>query len=119
MSELEISETPQMLSDFADSISYIRLSEEPLLPEIALTFHLYVDKNENIYIKKAALSTNIIQRGIYQIALQCGARTERRSYYRLETSFTIQNNNFMLVNNYGVNFKQYSLEGTYMGDFAR
>lgn len=52
MSELEISETPQMLSDFADSISYIRLSEEPLLPEIALTFHLYVDKNENIYIRR-------------------------------------------------------------------
>ena len=37
---------PKCCPDFADSISYIRLSEEPLLPEIALTFHLYVDKNE-------------------------------------------------------------------------
>ena len=92
MSELEISETPQMLSDFADSISYIRLSEEPLLPEIALTFHLYVDKNENIYIKEGSLVYKYNPKGEFIKSL-FNVGQGPRSYYRLETLFTIQNNN--------------------------
>ena len=93
MSELEISETPQMLSDFADSISYIRLSEEPLLPEIALTFHLYVDKNENIYIKEGSLVYKYNPKGEFINRSSMWGKDRKRSYYRLETLFTIQNNN--------------------------
>ena len=117
MSELEISETPQMLSDFADSISYIRLSEEPLLPEIALTFHLYVDKNENIYIKEGSLGYKYNPKGEYIKSLFNVGQGPKEVILPFGDPVYNSEQQFMLVNNYGVNFKQYSLEGTYMGDF--
>ena len=117
MSELEISETPQMLSDFADSISYIRLSEEPLLPEIALTFHLYVDKNENIYIKEGSLVYKYNPKGEFIKSLFNVGQGPKEVILPFGDPVYNSEQQFMLVNNYGVNFKQYSLEGTYMGDF--
>ena len=50
LSEVEFSHEPQCLSEFADSIEYIMLSDSVLLPDI---FHLrwLLDKDDNIYIE--------------------------------------------------------------------
>ena len=49
LSEVEFSHEPQCLSEFADSIEYIMLSDNVLLPDM---FHLrwLLDKDDNIYI---------------------------------------------------------------------
>ena len=49
LSEVEFSHEPQCLSEFADSIEYIMLSDDVLLPDM---FHLrwLLDKDDNIYI---------------------------------------------------------------------
>ena len=50
LSEVEFSHEPQCLSEFADSIEYIMLSDDVLLPDM---FHLrwLLDKDDNIYIE--------------------------------------------------------------------
>lgn len=50
LSEVEFSHEPQCLSEFADSIEYIMLSDNVLLPDM---FHLrwLLDKDDNIYIE--------------------------------------------------------------------
>ena len=50
LSEVEFSNEPQSLSEFADSIEYILLSDDVLLPDL---FHLrwLLDKDDNIYIE--------------------------------------------------------------------
>ena len=49
LTEIEFSSTPQPLSDFVESIEYIKLSEEPLVTDVVFT-RLSEDKNENLYL---------------------------------------------------------------------
>lgn len=53
LTDVEYSETPQLLSDFVDSIEYIRLSDQPLIPDTRkvrlsedVQGNLYLDFNE-------------------------------------------------------------------------
>ena len=50
LTEIEFSSTPQPLSDFVESIEYIKLSEEPLVTD-AVLIDMAVDKDENLYLK--------------------------------------------------------------------
>jgi len=49
LTEIEYSSTPQPLSDFVESIEYIKLSEEPLVTDVVFT-RLSEDKNGNLYL---------------------------------------------------------------------
>ena len=49
ISDVEYSATPQPLSDFVESIEYIKLSEEPLVTDVVLT-RLSEDNNGNLYL---------------------------------------------------------------------
>ena len=49
LSEVEYSTSPQPLSDFVESIEYIKLSEEPLVADAILT-RLSEDKKGNLYL---------------------------------------------------------------------
>ena len=49
LTEIEFSSTPQPLSDFVESIEYIKLSEEPLVTDVVFT-RLSEDKNGNLYL---------------------------------------------------------------------
>ena len=49
LTEIEFSSTPQPLSDFVESIEYIKLSEEPLVTDVVLT-RLSEDNNGNLYL---------------------------------------------------------------------
>ena len=49
LTEVEYSESPQPLSDFVESIEYIKLSEEPLVTDVVLT-SLSEDNNGNLYL---------------------------------------------------------------------
>ena len=56
LSEVEFSHEPQCLSEFADSIEYIMLSDDVLLPDM---FHLrwLLDKENNIIIDHGNIDT--------------------------------------------------------------
>lgn len=49
LTEVEYSESPQPLSDFVESIEYIKLSEEPLVTD-ARSINLAEDKKGNLYL---------------------------------------------------------------------
>ena len=49
LTEIEFSSTPQPLSDFVESIEYIKLSEEPLVTDVVHT-SLSEDNNGNLYL---------------------------------------------------------------------
>lgn len=50
LSELDFSDEPQRLSEFADSLSYIRLSDEPLLPDLLTIEQIAMDDSGYIYV---------------------------------------------------------------------
>ena len=50
LSEAEYSEEPQLLSDFVESIEYIKFSEEPLIPDLVLHIRLRIMKEICIWI---------------------------------------------------------------------
>lgn len=49
LTEVEYSESPQLLSDFVESIEYIKLSEDPLVTD-ARKINLFEDKKGNFYL---------------------------------------------------------------------
>ena len=54
LSEVEYSEEPQLLSDFVESIEYIKFSEEPLVPDMTCVIednkgNIYLDTPNDIY----------------------------------------------------------------------
>ena len=49
LTEIEYSESPQPLSDFVESIEYIKLSEEPLVTDVRL-INIAEDKKGNLYL---------------------------------------------------------------------
>ena len=49
LTEMGYSESPQLLSDFVESIEYIKLSEDPLVTD-ARIINLFEDKKGNFYL---------------------------------------------------------------------
>ncbi len=118
LSELEFSDTPQCLSEFADSISYIRLSEEPLLRDLGLTT-LYLDRNNNIYIDDR-LIYKYTPKGEFVKSLFRFGQGPEEVIQKLGSGIYNSEEESVLVNNYGSeSFRKYSLNGDFLDDISK
>lgn len=119
MSEMKFSDTPQCLSEFADSIGYIRLSEEPLIPDIAYLVDIYVDNNENIYISKDHIYKFSPNGKFIKSLFKIGQGPEEITLKLGRPVFSL-NEASVLVNNYGSeSFRKYSLDGEYQENITK
>lgn len=115
LSEVEYSENPQLLSDFVESIEYIKLSEEPLIPDARLVFlaednekNLYIDFSNNIY---KYTPTGEYMKTLLKIGQGPGeiAKKNRRSAFNLDEGY-------VLVTDYGkLDYCKFTLNGDFIG----
>lgn len=115
LSEAEYSEEPQLLSDFVESIGYIKFSEEPLIPDLVFTYpvednegNLYLDSSNGIhkYTPSGQYVKSLFKKGQGpgELASKIG-----RSIFNIEK-------NYVLVTDYGkMDYQKFSLNGDFLG----
>lgn len=116
LSEVEYSDEPQLLSDFVESIEYIKLSEEPLISDIWNTHivedstgYLYIDDN---FIYKYTPEGRFVK-PLFKKGQGPGEIFQKNTpgVYNLEE-------NYVVVKNYSAGYNKYTLEGEFIDHFT-
>lgn len=114
LSEVEFSNEPQCLSEFADSIEYIMLSDDVLLPDM---FHLrwLLDKENNIIIDHGNIDKFTPNGKHIKSLLRFGQGPGEVNGMKLSSSYDLDNN-FVYVRSYGaMEYYKFTLDGEYAG----
>ena len=114
LSEVEFSHEPQLLSEFADSIEYIMLSDDVLLPDM---FHLrwLLDKENNIIIDHGNIDKFTPDGKHIKSLLRFGQGPGEVNGMKLSSSYDLDNN-YVYVRSYGaMDYAQFTLDGEYAG----
>ncbi|MBQ8443561.1 MAG: hypothetical protein IJX29_10210 [Bacteroides sp.] len=120
LSEVEFSHEPQCLSEFADSIEYIMLSDDVLLPDM---FHLrwLLDKDDNIYIEHGNIEKFTPDgkhiKSLLKIGQGPGEIANKLS--NVYAAFNL-NDNYVYVPDHGkTDFAKFTLNGDYLGKVTK
>ena len=120
LSEVEFSHEPQCLSEFADSIEYIMLSDDVLLPDM---FHLrwLLDKDDNIYIEHGNIEKFTPEgkhvKSLLKIGQGPGEIANKLS--NVYAAFNL-NDNYVYVPDHGkTDFAKFTLNGDYLGKVTK
>lgn len=120
LSEVKFSHEPQCLSEFADSIEYIMLSDDVLLPDM---FHLrwLLDKENNIYIEHDNIEKFGPDGKYIKSLLRFGQGPgEITSKFSSEYTTFDFDNNYMYVLDHGKwNYFKFTLDGEYIGKIGK
>ncbi|ADV42831.1 hypothetical protein [Bacteroides helcogenes] len=115
LSDVEYSESPQLLSDFVESIEYIKLSEEPLIPDIFTTY-LAGDNKGNIYVDAIGDIYKYDSTGAYIKSLFKKGQGPDEVAQKIGRSVFNIDKNYVLVNDYGkVDYCKFTLDGIFTG----
>ena len=114
LSEVKFSHEPQCLSEFADSIEYIMLSDDVLLPDM---FHLrwLLDKENNIIIDHGNIDKFTPDGKHIKSLLRFGQGPGEVNGMKLSAAYDLDNN-YVYVKSYGaMDYAQFTLDGEYAG----
>ena len=114
LSEVEFSNEPQCLSEFADSIEYIMLSDDVLFPDM---FHLrwLLDKENNIIIDHGNIDKFTPDGKHIKSLLRFGQGPGEVNGMKLSAAYDLDNN-YVYVKSYGaMDYAQFTLDGEYAG----
>ena len=110
---IEYSENPLPLSLFVDSIEYIRIEDEPLIPDL-WNVHINEDENGCIYLDAGFIykydSNGNFIKSLYNI----GQGAEEVTVKNQPSVFDVSNNLVYVPNN-GIRYNVYTLDGEYIG----
>jgi lipoprotein len=113
LSEVEYSEEPQLLSDFVESIEYIKFSEEPLVPYLTC---LAEDNKGNIYLDTPNDIYKYTPTGAYVKSLFKKGQGPGEVANKLSGSVFNIDGDYVLVRDYGKSdYCKFTLDGTFMG----
>ena len=118
LSEVEFSHEPQCLSEFADSIEYIMLSDDVLLPDM---FHLrwLLDKENNIIIDHGNIDKFTPDGKHIKSLLRFGQGPGEVNGMKLSSSYDLDNN-YVYVRSYGaMEYYKFTLDGEYAGKMVK
>ena len=115
LSEAEYSEEPQLLSDFVESIDYIKFSEEPLIPDLVFTYP--VEDNEgNLYLDSSDGIHKYTPSGQYVKSLFKKGQGPGEIAFKIGKSIFNIDKNYVLVTDYGrMDYQKFSLNGDFLG----
>ena len=119
LSEVEFSHEPQCLSEFADSIEYIMLSDDVLLPDM---FHLrwLLDKENNIIIEHSNIEKFTPDGKHIKSLLRFGQGPGEVNGMKLSEAAFDFDNNYVYVRSYGaMDYYKFTLDGEYAGKVAK
>ena len=117
LTEIEFSSTPQPLSDFVESIEYIKLSEEPLVTD-AKKVNVAEDKNGNLYLDVPGGLLKYAPDGTFIKNLVKIGKGPGEIAMKLGTIFNMDRD-FMLISAYGVDYPKINLNGEWLGRVKR
>lgn len=110
---IEYSENPLPLSLFVDSIEYIRIEDDPLIPDL-WNVHINEDENGCIYLDAGFIykydSNGNFIKSLYNI----GQGAEEVTVKNQPSVFDVSNNLVYVPNN-GIRYNVYTLDGEYIG----
>lgn len=109
---MEYSETPQLLSDFVDSIEYIRLSDQPLIPDTRKV-RLSEDVQGNLYLDFNEIY-KYTPRGKYLKSLFKQGQGPGEIYAKYIPGIYNKAENYVLVKNHNAPYNKYTLEGNFI-----
>ncbi|WP_294470000.1 hypothetical protein [uncultured Bacteroides sp.] len=113
LSDIKYSNEPLRLSEFIDSISYIRIDEEPLVPDLFNTGVTVTD--DAIYLEEDFIYKYNFK-GKFIKSLFKKGQGPREAIKVTKAAFDLHNNIVAVDNNKGITFRLYSLEGEHIGD---
>lgn len=116
LSEIEYSEKPQLLSDFVESIEYIKLSDEPLLPDI-WNVHLVEDSAGYLYIDYIDEICKYTPEGKFIKPLFKKGQGPGEIYQKNTPAVYNLEENYVVVKNYGAGYNKYTLDGEFIDHF--
>lgn len=112
LTDVEYSETPQLLSDFVDSIEYIRLSDQPLIPDTRKV-RLSEDVQGNLYLDFNEIY-KYTPRGKYLKSLFKQGQGPGEIYAKYIPGIYNKAENYVLVKNHNAPYNKYTLEGNFI-----
>lgn len=113
LSDVKYSEKPLKLSEFVESISYIRLDDTPLIPDLLFTGITISD--DAIYIDQKFIYKYTLD-GKYLKSLFKKGQGPGEAIKLTKAAYDLENNIVAVNNNVGLTFRLYTLEGEYIGD---
>ena len=120
LSEVEFSHEPQCLSEFADSIEYIMLSDDVLLPDM---FHLrwLLDKENNIYIEHGNIEKFTPDGKHIKSLLRFGQGPGEISVKLSveEAAYNFEENYVYVLDHGKLNYFKFTLDGEYVGKIGK
>ena len=120
LSEVEFSHEPQCLSEFADSIEYIMLSDDVLLPDM---FHLrwLLDKDDNIYIEHGNIEKFTPDGKHIKSLLRFGQGPGEISVKLSveEAAYNFEENYVYVLDHGKWNYFKFTLDGEYVGKIGK
>ena len=120
LSEVEFSHEPQCLSEFADSIEYIMLSDDVLLPDM---FHLrwLLDKENNIYIEHGNIEKFTPDGKHIKSLLRFGQGPGEISVKLSveEAAYNFEENYVYVLDHGKWNYFKFTLDGEYVGKIGK
>ena len=118
LSEVEFSHEPQCLSEFADSIEYIMLSDDVLLPDM---FYLrwLLDKENNIIIDHGNIDKFTPEGKHIKSLMRIGQGPGEINGMKLSSSYDLDNN-YVYIRSYGaMDYSKFTLDGEYVGKVVK
>ena len=118
--EVEFSHEPQCLSEFADNIEYIMLSDNVLLPDM---FHLrwLLDKDDNIYIEHGNIEKFTPEgkhvKSLLKIGQGPGEISVKLSVE--EAAYNFEENYVYVLDHGKWNYFKFTLDGEYVGKIGK
>ena len=120
LSEVKFSHEPQCLSEFADSIEYIMLSDDVLLPDM---FHLrwLLDKENNIYIEHGNIEKFTPDGKHIKSLLRFGQGPGEISVKLSveEAAYNFEENYVYVLDHGKWNYFKFTLDGEYVGKIGK
>ena len=113
LTEIEFSSTPQPLSDFVESIEYIKLSEEPLVTDAILT-RLSEDKKGNLYLDVPGGLFKYAPDGTFIKNLIKVGQGPNEICHKVEAIFNIEQEFIQIYDNGKSYYQKISLDGDFL-----
>ena len=110
---MEYSESPQLLSDFVESIEYIKLSEEPLVTDAILT-RLSEDKKGNLYLDVPGGLFKYAPDGTFIKNLIKVGQGPNEICHKVEAIFNIEQEFIQIYDNGKSYYQKISLDGDFL-----
>ena len=117
LSDVKYSEEPSKLSEFVESISYIRLDDTPLIPDLLFTGIAVID--DAIYIDQKFVYKYTLDGKFLMSLFKQGQGPGEANKVATRAAYDLENKMVAVNNNMGLTFRLYSLEGEHIGDVSK